>query len=146
MRNYSEQEEPFVLSGYQFIVGGITLILLGFLMCIFLPASLGSGYAAMTTGQVLGAVASHMAGGFFSLKGCGIVLYLAMVSAVAYSLWGVLLKYNPVSKVAVFGFTTPIFGVLLSAILLREADTLRIGVLVISLILVSIGTLMAQKN
>ena len=87
-----------------------------------------------------------MAGGFFSLKGCGIVLYLAMVSAVAYSLWGVLLKYNPVSKVAVFGFTTPIFGVLLSAILLREADTLRIGVLVISLILVSIGTLMAQKN
>ena len=146
LRKYSEQEEPFVLSGYQFIVGGITLILLGFLMCIFLPASLGSGYAAMTTGQVLGAVASHMAGGFFSLKGCGIVLYLAMVSAVAYSLWGVLLKYNPVSKVAVFGFTTPIFGVLLSAILLREEDTLRIGVLVISLILVSIGTLMAQKN
>lgn len=78
LRKYSEQEEPFVLSGYQFIVGGITLILLGFLMCIFLPASLGSGYAAMTTGQVLGAVASHMAGGFFSLKGCGIVLYLAM--------------------------------------------------------------------
>ncbi len=68
LRKYSEQEEPFVLSGYQFIVGGITLILLGFLMCIFLPASLGSGYAAMTTGQVLGAVASHMARVFQSQR------------------------------------------------------------------------------
>lgn len=41
LRKYSEQEEPFVLSGYQFIVGGITLILLGFLMCIFLPGESG---------------------------------------------------------------------------------------------------------
>lgn len=28
---------------------------------------------------------------------------------------GILLKYNPVSKVAIFGFTNPVFGVLLSA-------------------------------
>jgi len=32
------------------------------------------------------------------------LIYLALVSAVAYSLWGMLLKYNPISRVAVFGF------------------------------------------
>jgi drug/metabolite transporter (DMT)-like permease len=41
------------------------------------------------------------------------LLYLALVSAVAYSLWGILLKYNPISRVAVFGFMTPVFGVIL---------------------------------
>ena len=47
-----------------------------------------------------------------------------MVSAVAYSLWGILLKYNPVSKVSVFGFMNPVFGVILSALLLQEANNL----------------------
>ena len=54
------------------------------------------------------------------------LLYLAMVSAVAYSLWGMLLKYNPISKVAVFGFMNPVFGVILSALLLQEADSLGV--------------------
>ena len=38
----------------------------------------------------------------------------------AYALWGILLKYNPVSKVAIYGFTNPVIGVLLSALLLGE--------------------------
>lgn len=129
LRKYSEQELPFVLSGYQFMVGGIALVLLGVILCVLFPESMGTGVFAQGT-----------------VKGCAIVLYLAMVSAVAYSLWGVLLKYNPVSKIAVFGFTTPIFGVLLSALLLHEADSLHVGVLLLSLLLVSIGTVMAQKK
>ena len=54
--------------------------------------------------------------------GIGLLVYLALVSAVAYSLWGILLKYNPVSRVTVFGFMNPVFGVLLSALLLGEKD------------------------
>ncbi len=56
------------------------------------------------------------------VKGAGIamLLYLAMVSAVAYSLWAVLLKSNPVSRVTIFGFMNPVFGVILSALLLGE--------------------------
>lgn len=36
--------------------------------------------------------------------GVAIIFYLAMVSAVAYTLWSVLLAWNDVSKVAIFGF------------------------------------------
>lgn len=146
LRKYSEQELPFVLSGYQFMVGGITLVLLGVSLCVLFPENLGTGAFAQGTVEIIGTVGKKMVETFLTIKGCAIVLYLAMVSAVAYSLWGVLLKYNPVSKIAVFGFTTPIFGVLLSALLLHEADTLHIGILLLSLLLVSIGTVMAQKK
>jgi drug/metabolite transporter (DMT)-like permease len=75
------------------------------------------------------------------------LLYLATVSAVAYSLWGILLKYNPVSKVAVFGFMNPVFGVILSAILLREEGSLSL-ISIVSLVLVCIGIYIvnAKKN
>ena len=71
--------------------------------------------------------------------GIGLLVYLALVSAVAYSLWGILLKYNPVSRVTVFGFMNPVFGVLLSALLLGEKDQAS-GILgLLSLLLVSVG-------
>ena len=44
-------------------------------------------------------------------------------SAVAYSLWAVLLRVNPVSRVAVYTFLQPIFGVILSLLLVdRNSD------------------------
>ena len=43
-----------------------------------------------------------------------------MVSAVAYTLWSVLLAWNDVSKVAIFGFVNPLCGVILSALILGE--------------------------
>lgn len=74
-----------------------------------------------------------------TLSGIGLLVYLALVSAVAYSLWGILLKYNPVSRVTVFGFMNPVFGVLLSALLLGETDQAS-GILgLLSLLLVSVG-------
>lgn len=57
----------------------------------------------------------------------------------AYSLWGILLKYNPVSKVAIFGFTNPGFGVLLSAWWLGEGSTELGWNALLALILVYIG-------
>lgn len=63
---------------------------------------------------------------------------MAMISAVAYTLWGILLKYNPVSKVAVFGFTNPIFGVILSALILGEGGAFGMRSLV-ALVLVCGG-------
>ena len=44
----------------------------------------------------------------------------ALVSAVAYTLWSVLLAYNDVSKVAIFGFVNPLCSVILSALVLGE--------------------------
>lgn len=112
LKRYATEENPVVLSGYQFIVGGVIMVLCGLL-----------GGGKLTT---------------VSESGIAMLLYLALASAVAYSLWGVLLKYNPISRVAVFGFMNPVFGVILSAILLHEAD--KLGVMcVVSLVLVCIG-------
>lgn len=74
------------------------------------------------------------------------LVYLAVVSAVAYSLWGILLKYNPVSKVAVFGFMNPVFGVILSALLLGEGAQAAGVKSLIALLLVSIGIYVVNKK
>ena len=51
-----------------------------------------------------------------------LLLYMAMISTVAYTVWGILMKNNPVSRVSIFNFMTPLFGVLLSAIFLGEVE------------------------
>ena len=112
LKRYSKEENPVVLSGWQFFIGGVIMMLCGWLAGGRLTAWTGNGVTML--------------------------LYLALVSAVAYSLWGILLKYNPISKVAVFGFMNPVFGVILSAILLKESDSL--GVMSgVALVLVCIG-------
>lgn len=55
-----------------------------------------------------------------NIKGVLVLLYLGFISAIAYSLWGLLLKYNDVSRVTVCGSMTPIFGFTLSYFLLGE--------------------------
>ena len=70
---------------------------------------------------------------------------MAFISAVAYSLWATLLKYNPVGKVAVYGFLNPVCGVILSAILLKEGSVFNI-LGFISLILVCIGIYLVNKE
>ena len=40
------------------------------------------------------------------------LVYLGLISAGAYTLWGVLLKHNPVSRVSILGFMNPVMGVL----------------------------------
>ena len=81
-------------------------------------------------------------GGFVVISGIKalvVLIYLAFLSAAAYSIWGVLLSHNPVSKVTFYSFTTPVFGVLLSAIILSEnANTSPLNI-IIALVLMSIG-------
>ena len=73
------------------------------------------------------------------------LFYLAFISACAYSIWSLLLKYNPVSKIAVFGFMNPVCGVLLSALLLGEAQQAFRLESLIALVLVSAGILIVNK-
>ncbi len=95
----ADGSSPVMMSAYQFTFGGAVMVL---------------------TGLALGGAS----GGEWTVSAQGIItlLYLAVVSAAAYSLWAVLLKFNPVCRVAVFGFLTPVCGVLLSALLLGEAE------------------------
>ncbi len=73
-------------------------------------------------------------------------MYMGFLSAVAYTLWGVLLKYNPVSRVTIFGFMNPMFGVLLSALLLGESgQALNLHTLA-ALLLVCLGIYVVNKE
>ena len=67
------------------------------------------------TGAVLGGQVSG-----FDAKSTALLIYLALLSTAAFSIWTLLMKYNPVGRVAVYTFTIPIFGVVLSGIILGE--------------------------
>ena len=97
VKRFSRQFDVVMLSGWQFVLGGSIMILIGALSGgrIALPAQPGAWL---------------------------LMLYMGLISAVAYSLWGILLKYNPVSRVSIFTFLTPLFGVLLSALFLGETE------------------------
>lgn len=118
MKRFSVQDNPVMLSGYQFILGGIVMAVCGFFM------------------------GGHLSE--FTLPAFAMLFYLGVISAVVYSLWGLLLKYNPISKVAVFGFMNPVIGVLLSAVLLGEKDSLGFSSIA-ALLLVCTGIYIVNK-
>lgn len=90
----SDKEKPSTITAYQLLFGGAVLIIIGLI----------------AGGNVRG----------FSVKSTILFIYMALLSTVAFTLWTKLIKYNPVGKVAIFGFSIPIFGVALSAIFLKE--------------------------
>ena len=95
-------------------------------------------------GGALLTATGFLAGGRLNLadpRGVLILVYLMFLSAVAYSLWGVLLKFNPVSSVTIFSFATPVFGVILTLIFLPEKNRVNPLLIAASLILVSLGIL-----
>ena len=49
-----------------------------------------------------------------------VMLYLAFICGAGYVLWALLMKNNPVSRIAIFGFVNPVVNVLLSAVLNGE--------------------------
>lgn len=117
MKDYSVSDNPVMLSGWQFFVGGLMLIAL----------------AAATGGSIHPVSPSAYA----------MMLYLAALSAVAYATWSVILKFNPVSRIAMCKFMVPVFGVILSAIMLGEPLTLMC---VVALILVSLSIIITNKQ
>ena len=116
IKRFSKDEDPVTISGYQFIIGGIVMIVIGLAL---------GGRASVS-----------------SVTAFLVLLYLALLSALAYSLWGILLKYNSVSKVTIYNFMTPVFGVLLSSLLLSETSNVVPVNLIITLVLVCGGIIM----
>lgn len=116
IKKFSETDNPVMLSGWQFFFGGLFMMLFG---------------------KAFGASIEINSSNVF--KAAAILLYLAFISAAAYTVWGVLLKHNPVSRVSVIGFMNPVFGVLLSAAFLGEtAEAFRLKNL-FALLLVCFG-------
>lgn len=91
----AKREDSMIVTGWQLLFGGILLIIIGVLG--------GAKFSIPSTEAML------------------LLFYLAILSSVAFTLWTMLLKHNNVGKVSIYNFLTPIFGVFLSAIFLKES-------------------------
>lgn len=90
----SAHSSPVMVTGYQMLIGGALLCLIG---------------------PLCGGRLEHV-----SPPALALLLYLSFLSAAAFSLWTMLLKHNDVGRVTVYNFLVPIFGTLLSGLFLRE--------------------------
>lgn len=94
-RNGSQRMDVIYLTAYQMLIGSIGLILIGVVSVGVYPFS-------------------------FDLSSALILLYLAFLSAAGFILWNNVMKYNQVGKVSLYLFLIPVFGVILSSLLLDE--------------------------
>ena len=118
IRRFSQKNDPVLLSGAQFFIGGLVLALLGL---------------------AFGGRITH-----FTAGGIALFAYLVLLSSAAYTLWSVLLKNNPVSRISVYSFMIPVFGVILSALFLRESSAFNLRTLA-ALALVSAGIYIVNR-
>lgn len=81
---------PFALTGWQLTIGSILMLLFG------MPQ--------MEENAII-----------FTPLGWGLLLYSALLSAVAFALWYSILKFNKAGEISMYKFITPVSGVILSA-------------------------------
>lgn len=117
-KKVTRNKDASIVTGYQLFIGGAILIILGLVF------------------------GGHLTG--FTIKSSLLLIYMALISSVAFAIWTQLLKYNKVSTICVFNFLIPVFGSVLSAIVLGD-DIFNVKIL-IALILVSIGIFLVYKE
>lgn len=117
-KKITQNQDASTVTGYQLFIGGLILLILGY----------------VCGGSLSG----------FTFKSVSLLLYMALLSSVAFAVWTQLLKYNKVGIISVFNFLIPIFGSLLSAIFLGE-NIFDIKIF-ISLIFVCSGIYMVYKT
>lgn len=117
-KRVSASIDPMVMTGWQLLFGGLLLTIGG----------MGFGGTMEELGLLSG----------------GLLLYLALLSSVAFAIWSLLLKYNPVGMIAAFNFLVPVFGVGLSALFLGES--LMRWTNLAALVLVSIGIWLVTRS
>lgn len=117
VRLKGRNQDPFLLTGSQFALGGLILIFGG----IFLKKSA------------------------FYLSPLAFIMltYGAFISATAFSLWTIVLQYHSAGEFGIYKLFIPIFGTILSIIFLKEKFTF---LLFIGLALVIIGTLVLNMK
>ncbi len=116
-KRLSRDMDVMVMTGWQLFLGGLVLV----------AAGLGFG--------------GHM--GAVDPGGAVLIGYLAVLSAAAFAIWSLLLKHNPVGRIAIFNTLIPVFGVSLSALFLGE--NLFEWKNLVALALVSVGIWLATS-
>ncbi len=99
-KRVSRKIDPVLLTSMQLFLGGLILLALALSQGASFPTS--------------------------SLGGYVLLLYMASLSAVAFSIWTTLLKHNKVSSITVFNFLIPVVGTFLSALLLGGESIFRL--------------------
>ena len=94
VRKFSRKISVMTMTSYQMTFAGATLVIIGYII-----------HGSLTVDSVRSVI---------------LYLYMIVLSTASFSVWTVLLKYNEVDKVSIFGFSTPIFGVVLSGLILGE--------------------------
>ncbi|EKQ50908.1 MULTISPECIES: DMT family transporter [unclassified Clostridium] len=117
-KRITQTQEPSVVTGLQLFIGGVTLTILG------------------------GVLGGTLKG--FTVISTGLLIYMALLSSVAFVVWTQLLKYNKVGIISAFNFLIPVFGTLLSGIILGE-NIFDIKIL-IALILVCYGIFLVYRE
>jgi drug/metabolite transporter (DMT)-like permease len=108
---------PMAATGYSLSFGGFLLLALGYLL----------------NGRSLR----------MSIRGFWIMAALVAISAIGFILYNELLCYNPAGKIAIFNVLIPVFGTLMSCLLLKESFHLKY---LIALIVISLGILAVNSE
>ena len=116
-KKITKKVDASIATGYQLTIGGIVLTILGF--------ALGGKLVGFTLGSSI------------------LLMYMAILSSVAFVIWTQLLKYNKVGEISIFNFLVPVFGTLLSAVFLDE-NIFDFRIL-LALILVCIGIFLVYR-
>lgn len=117
-KKITQTQESSIVTGTQLFIGGVILTILGFI--------LGGSLKGFTFPSTL------------------LLIYMALLSSIAFAIWTQLLKYNKVGIISVFNFLIPVFGTLLSAVVLGE-NIFDIKIL-IALILVCYGIFLVYRT
>lgn len=116
LKQISHLESPIAITAYQLLLGSVVLIV---------------------SGLVLGGEVT----GFTPLVTVNFI-YLALLSTASFTIWSALLKYNSVSKISIYSCSIPLFGTILSGLLLGE-DILKLRNL-IALVMITLGIYLAN--
>lgn len=116
-KRISKEVHPFVLTGWQMLLGSLLLIAVG------IPG-----------------VKPHTL--VFSNKAVLLLVYSAFLSATAFSLWYAILKYNKAGEISVYKFMTPVSGAILSALLI-PGERLTVNMFM-ALALVALGLIIVN--
>ena len=147
--NFRSFDISFTLIGEGFVMIAAVLNTAGG----FLGKKIAGGRVFETTayqlffGGAMLTLTAVIAGGTIELsfEGLLIVLYLAFVSAAAFSIWTALLVYNEAGQILIFNLFIPVTGALWSYLILGEREIFEPEVL-LSVLLISAGVILVNSH
>lgn len=117
VRKYGKGMNGYLLTGLQFFVGSIILIIVG--------RSLSGGWISFTD------------------KAAILLVYAAFISATAFTIWTLVLQKHSANEFGIYKLFIPLFGSILSVIVLGEVFTLRLA---LGMVLVLSASLILNIN